>query len=252
MVERALDFVSRECFFSKQMAVKGLPAGASVVTPRLFYRDAAAAIEFCATTFGAVERVRRPGPDGTVAHALMIIGPAMIMIEAEWRGLSSRAPALDGSSPVVIYVYVEDVDKTVERAVAAGAKVLQPVETQFWGDRIGWIMDPSGHVWTKRWPRVMSTSSQCARRLFCCTAGRNESSRTASATSTYSIDTDSSGFPAGPTSMILVEFYEGLARRCVTLGWTSCPTWTDRRYESTFSRRGSTRASNGGTVERAT
>ena len=54
----------------------------------------------------------------------------------------------DGSSPVVIYVYVEDVDKTVERAVAGGAKILYPVQNQFWGDRIGWIMDPEGHVWT--------------------------------------------------------------------------------------------------------
>jgi PhnB protein len=128
--------------------VKGIPDGASVVIPRLFCRDVAAAIDFCKNTFGAVERVRRPGPDGTLAHALMTIGPAMIMIEGEWPGMASRAPQLDGSSPVVIYVYVEDVDKTVERAVAGGAKVLFPVENQFWGDRIGWVMDPSGHVWT--------------------------------------------------------------------------------------------------------
>jgi PhnB protein len=128
--------------------VKGTPEGASVVIPRLFCRDVAAEIDFCKNTFGAVEAIRRPGPDGTAAHAMMTIGPAMIMIEAEWPGLPSRAPKRDGSSPVVIYVYVEDVDKTVERAVARGAKVLFPVANQFWGDRIGWVMDPSGHVWT--------------------------------------------------------------------------------------------------------
>jgi PhnB protein len=128
--------------------VKGIPTGASIVIPRLFCRDVAAEIEFCKNTFGAVEQVRRQGPDGTVAHALMTIGPAMIMIEAEWPGLASCAPKPDGSSPVVIYVYVEDVDKTVESAVAGGAKVLFPVSNQFWGDRIGWVMDPSGHVWT--------------------------------------------------------------------------------------------------------
>ena len=127
---------------------KGVPDGASVVTPRLFCRDVAAEIDFCTSTFGAVELVRRPGPDGSAAHALLTIGPAMIMIEAEWPGLASRAPNLDGSSPVVIYVYVEDVDKTVERAMAGGAKVLMAVENQFWGDRMGTIMDPSGHVWT--------------------------------------------------------------------------------------------------------
>ena len=127
---------------------KGIPDGASVVIPRLFCRDVAAEIDFCRNTFGAVERVRRAGPDGKAAHALLTIGPAMIMIEAEWPGVPTRAAKLDGSSPVVIYVYVEDVDKAVERAVAGGAKVLLPVENQFWGDRIGWVMDPSGHVWT--------------------------------------------------------------------------------------------------------
>jgi len=129
-------------------AAKGIPEESSVVMPRLFCRDVVAEIDFCKNTFGAVELGGRPGPDGTVAHALMTIGPAMIMIEAEWPGLASRAPKPDGSTPVVIFVYVEDVDKTVERAVAGGAKILVPVANQFWGDRIGWVMDPSGHVWT--------------------------------------------------------------------------------------------------------
>ncbi|HEV3307245.1 MAG TPA: VOC family protein [Candidatus Sulfotelmatobacter sp.] len=128
--------------------VQGIPEGASVVIPRLFCLDVAAEIDFCKNTFGAMERVPRPGPGGNVAHALMIIGPAMIMFEAEWPGLPSRAPQLDGSSPVVIYLYVEDVDQTVDRAVAGGAKILFPVANQFWGDRVGWVMDPSGHVWT--------------------------------------------------------------------------------------------------------
>jgi len=139
--------------------VKGILEGASVVIPRLFCRDVAAEIDFCMKTFGAVEGVRRPGPDGTVAHALLTIGTAMVMIEAEWPGLASRAPKPDGSSPVVIYVYVEDVDKTVERAVACGAKVLFPVANQFWGDRIGWVMDPSGHVWTIA-TRIEETSEE--------------------------------------------------------------------------------------------
>ncbi|MGI8785887.1 MAG: VOC family protein [Acidobacteriota bacterium] len=126
---------------------QGVPEGASVVTPMLVCRDAGAELEFCKTAFGAVERVRRPGPDGAVAHGLVTIGGAMVMIEAEWPTLGSRAPVADGSSPVVIYVYVDGVDRVVERAVAAGAKVLVPVQDQFWGDRTGRIVDPSGHVW---------------------------------------------------------------------------------------------------------
>jgi PhnB protein len=128
--------------------VKGIPDNSSVVIPRLVCRDPAGAIDFCVSTFEAVELGRRPGPDGSVAHALMTIGPAMIMIEAEWPTLPSRAPTPDGTSPVVIFVYVQDVDQTVERAVGRGAQVLIPAQNQFWGDRIAWIMDPSGHVWT--------------------------------------------------------------------------------------------------------
>ena len=127
---------------------KPIPESSSVMMPMLVCRDAAAEIDFCKTTFGAVELGRRPGPDGNVVHALLTIGPAMVMIEAEWPTLASRAPQRDGSSPVVIYVYVEDVDKVIERAVAVGAKVMLPPKNQFWGDRTGRIVDPSGHVWT--------------------------------------------------------------------------------------------------------
>ena len=137
----------------------GIPENSSVVIPRLVCRDVAAAITFCVDTFGAVDLGSRPGPDGKPAHALLTIGPAMIMIEAEWPNLTSRAPKPDGSSPVLIFVYVEDVDKTVERAVAGGATVLIPVQNQFWGDRTGWVMDPSGHVWTIA-TRVEETSEE--------------------------------------------------------------------------------------------
>ena len=138
--------------------VKPVPEGVPVVMPMLVCGDISAELDFCKATFGAVELVTRPGPDGTVAHAALTIGGAMIMIEGEWPTLTSRAPQPDASSPVVIYVYVEDVDKVVERAVAAGAKVLLPVKDQFWGDRTGRIIDPAGHVWTIS-TRVEETSS---------------------------------------------------------------------------------------------
>jgi PhnB protein len=67
-----------------------------------------------------------------------------------------RADA-DGSSPVVIYLYVEDVDAIVDRALSRGATLILPVSTQFWGDRIGWIRDPAGHMWTLA-TRVEETS----------------------------------------------------------------------------------------------
>lgn len=138
--------------------MKPVPDGVPAVMPMLVCRDVSAAIDFCKTSFGAVELVSRAGPDGKVAHAALTIGGAMVMIEGEFSTLASRAPLEDGSSPVVIYVYVEDVDAAVERAVAAGARILIPVTNQFWGDRTARIVDPSGHVWTIA-TRVEETSA---------------------------------------------------------------------------------------------
>lgn len=125
-----------------------LPENTSLVMPRLVCEDAAGEMDFCLRTFGAEELNRRPGPDGKVAHGLLRISGEMIMIEGIWPPLPSRAPLPDASSPVVIFVYVPDVDATVDRAVANGARVLIPLEDQFWGDRIAWFIDPAGHVWT--------------------------------------------------------------------------------------------------------
>jgi uncharacterized glyoxalase superfamily protein PhnB len=96
--------------------VKPIPDTSSAMIPMLVCRDVAAEIDFCKTAFGAVELGRRPGPDGAVAHALMTISGAMVIVEAEWPTLASRAPQPDGSSPVVIYVYVQDVDAVVDSA----------------------------------------------------------------------------------------------------------------------------------------
>ena len=125
-----------------------LPENTSIIIPRLICRQPAEEIDFCVQAFDAVELSRRPGPDGSVAHALLTIGREMLMVEAEWPTLPSRAPMPDGTSPVVIFLYVQDVDGVVERAAACGARILVPLQDQFWGDRTAWLMDPAGHVWT--------------------------------------------------------------------------------------------------------
>src|SRR2546421_12556041 len=111
--------------------VKPIPDASSVMIPMLVCRDVPAEIDFCKTTFCAVELGCRPGPDGTVVHALLMIGGAMIIIEAEFPTLASLAPQPDGSSPGGIYVYVEDVDTGIGRAVCAGAKGLLPGRNRF-------------------------------------------------------------------------------------------------------------------------
>lgn len=130
------------------MPTNRLPENTSLVMPRLVCRDAGAEMDFCIRTFDAEDLNRRHGPDGKLSHGLLKISGEMVMIEGEWPGVPSRSPLPDGSSPVVIFVYVPDVDATVARAVANGATVLVPLQDQFWGDRIAWFSDPAGHVWT--------------------------------------------------------------------------------------------------------
>jgi PhnB protein len=129
--------------------VKSIPEGVQAVFPMLVCRDPEAEMSFCAAAFGAVEQGRRPGPDGTPIHIAMRINEAFVVVQAEFpETFASRAPDPDGSTPVVLFVYVADVDQAVERAVASGARVLMPARNQFWGDRTARIIDSEGHVWT--------------------------------------------------------------------------------------------------------
>jgi len=131
------------------ITVKSIPEGVQAVFPMLVCQSPEAEMNFCAVAFGAVEQVRRPGPDGSPIHIAMRINDAFLVVQSEFPDtVASRAPIPDGSSPVVIFVYVADVDQAVERAVAMGARILMPAQNQFWGDRTARIIDPSGHVWT--------------------------------------------------------------------------------------------------------
>ncbi len=118
-----------------------------MIIPMLVCRDAAAEIAFCQHAFGATELSRREGGGGTVVHATLRIHQSLIMVDDESPHLASRAPGKDGGSPVVIYLYGDEVDPVIDRAIAAGARVLLPATDQSWGDRVARIVDPEGHVW---------------------------------------------------------------------------------------------------------
>jgi len=127
--------------------VKPVPESYHSVTPYLIMDGAAAAIEFYKRVFGAIEVMRMPGPDGRIGHAEIKIGDSHVMIADENLEMNARSPKSVGGSPVSLLLYVEDVDKIVDRAVAAGAKLERPVEDKFYGDRMGGIKDPFGHQW---------------------------------------------------------------------------------------------------------
>lgn len=127
--------------------VKAIPEGYEGATPYLIVKGAADALEFYKKAFGATEIMRIPAPGGTVGHAEIKIGNAIIMLADEFPEMNHRSPQSLGGTPVSMMVYVQDVDAFVKRAVAAGAKALTPVETKFYGDRSGSLEDPFGHQW---------------------------------------------------------------------------------------------------------
>src|SRR5438105_3955956 len=128
------------------MAVKPTPDGYHSVTPYLIVKDASRAIDFYKKAFGAKEIMRFPGPNNTVAHAEIQIGDSRVMLADESRDY--KAPHQDSGSPVSLMIYVPDVDKVFNQAVSAGAKSSRAVEDQFYGDRLGTLVDPFGHVWS--------------------------------------------------------------------------------------------------------
>ena len=109
--------------------------------------DGAAAIAFYQQAFAASARLRLDRPDGKIGHAELVIGDSVIMLADEYPPLAARGPAAYGGSPVGLHLYVEDADAVTARAVAAGARLVHPVEDKFYGDRLSEIEDPFGHRW---------------------------------------------------------------------------------------------------------
>jgi PhnB protein len=128
-------------------ATQPIPEGHHTITPHLVIRDAAQAIEFYKKAFRAREINRMAMPNGKIMHAELQIGDSMLYLADEFPEAGARAPQSLGGTPVVLNVYIEDVDKLWKEAVAAGATVKMPLEDQFWGDRYGQLVDPFGHAW---------------------------------------------------------------------------------------------------------
>jgi PhnB protein len=129
--------------------VNYIPKGYNSISPYLVVKGAAKAIEYYKKVFGATEVVRMDQPNGKVGHAELQIGDSRIMLAEEnpSMGQGHLSASGIGASPVSLYLYIPDVDRVIERAVDEGAKVLKPVQDQFYGDRTGFIQDPFGHLW---------------------------------------------------------------------------------------------------------
>jgi uncharacterized glyoxalase superfamily protein PhnB len=121
------------------MAVKPIPDGYHTVTPYLAVKDVRKLLEFVTKAFDAEVKFQMPGPDGGIAHAEFRVGNSMVMC--------GQASEIHPPLPAMLYLYVNDVDATFAKAVAAGGEEVRPVTDQFYGDRSGGVKDPAGNQW---------------------------------------------------------------------------------------------------------
>lgn len=128
--------------------IEKIPKDYHSITPVLIVKNGDEAIEFYKKGFGVQEQGRMKGPDGRVAHAELKLGDSVFMLSDEYPEMDCHSPKTIGGSPVSMYVYVDDVDSFFDKAISAGAKVLDPIKDQFWGDRHGRLEDPFGHLWS--------------------------------------------------------------------------------------------------------
>jgi PhnB protein len=129
-------------------SVKPIPEGYHNVTPYLFVRSAASAMDFYKSAFGATEVVRMAGSNGKIMHAELRIGDSIVMLADENPPTGVMSPQTVGGFSVGLHLYVENVDAVIQKAVENGAKPLRPIKNQFYGDRSGSLLDPFGHMWS--------------------------------------------------------------------------------------------------------
>jgi PhnB protein len=122
------------------MAVKQVPEGFHTATPSIIVQGAEKLIDFVKQVFDAKERMRMPGPGGTVMHAEVQIGDSILMMNDPMGGV--------GPMPAALYLFVADCDSTYKRAVQAGSTSQMEPADMFWGDRMGQVKDPFGNVWS--------------------------------------------------------------------------------------------------------
>ena len=132
----------------REMATQPIPEGYHTLIPYLTFDNAAEAIDFYKDAFGATERMRMEAPDGKIGHAELGIGDSILMVSDAFPGSTSRPPSELGGTTAGAFMYVEDVDAVVKRAVEGGSTITMEVADQFWGDRFGSITDPFGHSWS--------------------------------------------------------------------------------------------------------
>jgi len=124
-----------------------IPKGYHNITPSLSFKGTEEAIAWYKNVFGAREKMKMDGPDKKVMHAELIIGDSIFFLAEENPQYNNKTPKSVNGNSISLYLYVEDVDDTIKKAVQNGATLLMAPMDMFYGDRVGNIEDPYGYSW---------------------------------------------------------------------------------------------------------
>jgi PhnB protein len=161
MVGMSTDDSSR--LFNNQ-EIRPIPYGEHSVTAYLTVNAASKAIDFYKEAFNAEDLFRETVPDRKILHARIKIGDSVVRLSDEFSGSTHRAPATLGATTVALHIYTENVDRLWQQAVQAGAKIVIPLDNQFWGERYGMLTDPFGHQWSMSMAIKMTQEKMAAKR----------------------------------------------------------------------------------------
>jgi len=121
--------------------------GAHSLNAYITIKDCSSAIEFYKKAFGATEGVRLLMPNGSIAHAEVLIEGSLLMMADENLEWGNKSPLTIGGNPMTFGLYLKDADQAFQKAIDAGAIPVMPVSDMFYGDRVGQVMDPFGYKW---------------------------------------------------------------------------------------------------------
>jgi PhnB protein len=127
--------------------------------------DVKAAVAFYQKAFGFAKRGVMNGPDGKPIHAELTLRGTTLMLGPENPGRGMRSAKTVGASPASLFLYVENVDKTVAKAVGLGATAQGPVMDMFWGDRCGMLTDPDGYGWMVGTHKAEPTTQEMKKKM---------------------------------------------------------------------------------------
>jgi len=144
--------------------IRPIPPREHTVTPYLTVNNGNKAIEFYKEAFKAEELFRETMPDGKILHARMRIGDSIVRLSDEFQGSPHKSPVSLGATTVTLHLYTENVDGLWSQAIQAGARVIMPLDNQFWGERYGILVDPFGHHWSMSMVIKMSPEEMAAKR----------------------------------------------------------------------------------------